>query len=176
MSKETAMLPIETTLKDGTAVSIRQIRPDDKAELKAGFDQLSTRSRRLRFLSVPSKLTDDQLRFLTEVDHVHHEALCAIDIGKGPRSGIGVIRYIKVKGKRGTAEFAVTVADAYQGRGVGRILVETLMDRARRNGFRTLVGYILEDNTPMLAIMKKLGAKLHREDETVYRAELRVKL
>ena len=172
VSEKSTMPFFQAILKDGTAILVRQIEPEDKAELKAGFDQLSARSRRLRFLSIPSRLTDDQLRFLTEVDHVHHEALCAIDIGKGPRCGVGVGRYIKVKGRRRTAEFAVTVVDAYQGLGLGTILVRLLMQRARKNGYRKLIGYILEENLPMLAVMKKLGGTLQRADETVYLAEL----
>jgi RimJ/RimL family protein N-acetyltransferase len=175
MSQKSEMVSIETTLKDGTVVLIRQIQPQDKAELKAGFNQLSARSRRLRFLSIPSRLTDDQLRFLTEVDHVRHEALCVIDIEKGPRCGIGVGRYVHVKGKRKTAEFAVTVLDAYQGRGLGTILVNLLMQRASKNGYRRLIGYILVENQPMLAVMRKLGAKLERADESVFRAELALK-
>jgi RimJ/RimL family protein N-acetyltransferase len=175
MRQKTEMLPVQTTLKDGKAVLIRQIQPEDKAELKAGFDQLSARSRRLRFLSIPSRLTDDQLRYFTEVDHVHHEAICAIDVEKGSRCGIGVARYIQAKGKRRTAEFAVTIADAHHGRGLGTILMQLLMQRARKNGFQRLVGYILDDNVPMLAMMKKLGATLRREDETVYLAELTLK-
>jgi len=166
------MQPFEANLKDGTPVLIRQVQPEDKAAIKTAYSRLSLRSRRLRFLNVPSRLTDGQLRFLTEVDHVNHEALCAIDIGSGSGIGIGIGRYNQTKEKHRTVEFAITVVDEYQGRGLGTILVKSLMRRARANRYQTMIGFILADNEPMLAIVRKLGASLQFDEIGVFRAEL----
>ncbi len=57
----------------------------------------------------------------------------------------------------GSAEFAVVVADAWQGRGLGHALMRMLVGCARRRGFRRLVGNVLAANAPMLALVARLG-------------------
>ena len=86
-----------------------------------------------RFLNPHGRLTAAELRYFTEVDHRDHEALIAVDPGSGV--GVGVARYIRDHERRDSAEIAVSVLEAWQGRGVGKALLRRL-GRARTCGER----------------------------------------
>ena len=142
------------TLRDGTTIHLRLLKPEDREKLREGFNRLSRQSKLFRFLSSPGKLTDRQLRYLTEIDHVHHLAWCAYVDDGGEESGIGVARYVRVEESTQEAEFAVTVADEFQNRGVGRALLDRLIHSAREKGVRKFSGYVLRDNAAMLHILE----------------------
>ena len=91
-------------LRDGTRVLVRQIRPEDRDRLAAGFEQLSPSSRYLRFHSALDHLSDDHLDYLTVVDHVDHEAVVAIDLERPDAPGIGVARYVREPYEHDVAE------------------------------------------------------------------------
>src|SRR6478672_9231609 len=107
--------PIHTALRDGTAVVLRPIRPDDKERLSEGLERLSKRSRFRRFLAPVTTLSAEQLAYLTEVDHFDHVAWVAT-LEANPDFGIGVARYVRLEDDHSVAEAAVTVLDDYQGR------------------------------------------------------------
>jgi GNAT superfamily N-acetyltransferase len=117
-------------LRDGARVLVRPIAPDDRAALAAGFARLSPESRFRRFLSPKKQLTEDDLDVLTRVDHHDHEALVALEADTG--EGIGVARFVRTGPDR--AEPAVVVADDWQGRGVGTLLLDLLAERAWEEG------------------------------------------
>jgi GNAT superfamily N-acetyltransferase len=94
------------------------------------------------------------LSYLTELDHHDHEALVAVgDDG----ALVGVARFVRRTGDRRAAEVAVTVADDWQGRGVGTTLLELLADRARAEGISRFTAIILARNRSMLALAEDLG-------------------
>ncbi|GGI09719.1 GNAT family N-acetyltransferase [Egicoccus halophilus] len=159
-------------LRDGTAVLIRQIRPEDRDRLAAGFAELSPASRYLRFHSAVDELSEEQLTYLTEVDHVDHEALVAVDLDRPERAGVGVARYVREPYERETAEAAITVADAYHGQGAGTLLLGALAARARANGVRVFRNYVLAGNHAMLEVFDHLGARRERENEQLWRVDL----
>lgn len=132
MSAESPVDATSVTLCDGSTVTVRQIRPDDKAVLSAGFKRLSAESRYRRFLTPMPKLNKSALAYLTEVNHHDHEALLALD---AHGNGVGVARYVR-RDASDAAEAAVAVIDDWQGRGVGTLLLELLADRAREEGVR----------------------------------------
>ena len=70
---------LRAPLKDGGELIIRPVEPEDKALLAQAYSGLSPDSRRRRFLAAPNRLTDEDLRYLTELDHLRHEALAGID-------------------------------------------------------------------------------------------------
>jgi GNAT superfamily N-acetyltransferase len=161
----------DVRLRDGTAVTIRPIRPDDRRGLEEAFERLSGRSRYLRFHAPVDHLTDAQLRFLTEVDHDTHVALVAVPRDEaGP--GLGVARYVRLTQDRGVAEAAVVVVDAWQGRGLGTLLLAALATRAARGGVRVFRNYVLAENTPVVALFDQLGAERKEDEPGVYRIDL----
>lgn len=133
-------------LAGGERVRIRSITPDDRAELAQAYLRLSPQSRRLRFLSPPHQLTDAMLRYLTCVDGVNHAALVAIAEDERGQPGVGVARYVRLAGDSDTAEVAVTVLDDHEGRGIGSLLLEMVLERALRHGIRRVRGYVAGDN------------------------------
>lgn len=90
----------------------------------------------------------------------------------GGETLIGVARYVLDKSNE-SAEFAIVVADAWQGRGIGKRLLAKLIEVARQRGVKRLYGEVLGTNRPMLEFVRKLGFKLERhEDATLTRASL----
>jgi len=155
-------------LRDGSQVSIRQVRPADAALLADGFARLSVQSRWLRFLTSKSELSPAELRYFTELDHHNHEALAAVDASDG--RGLGVARFIRLTEHPDTAEVAVTVVDDWQGRGLGTELLIRLTDRARQEGIRRFTAMVATDNEAVLGLLQDINADVtvtHRGAGTV---------
>jgi GNAT superfamily N-acetyltransferase len=142
-------------LRDGTRVLVRPIEPDDRERLLEGFEHLSDESRYRRFLAPMPELSESTLRYLTEVDHRDHEALVALVEATG--QGIGVARYVRQPDRPEVAEAAVTVADEWQGRGAGTLLLELLAARAREEGIERFSALVLATNREMLELLETLG-------------------
>jgi RimJ/RimL family protein N-acetyltransferase len=145
---------VRVELRDGSAVTVRPIRPADRDAVRHGFNGLSEQSRYQRFLSPMTELSESQLRYLTEVDHHDHEALIAFDAETG--EGIGVARFVRLD-DGASAEAAITVVDAWQGRGVGTALAHLLADRARAEGVERLTSLLLASNRQMRDLLASLG-------------------
>ena len=146
---------IEVVLRDGSRVEIRALSAADQAGLASGFERLSERSRYRRFLSPIPQLTPKQLAYFTDVDHHDHEALVAIE--PASRDGLGVARYVRSRDDPNEAEFAVAVADDWQGRGLGTALLRQLAARAREEGVTWFTGLVLGENRSMLHMLGTLG-------------------
>jgi RimJ/RimL family protein N-acetyltransferase len=131
-------------LDNGVEVLIRAIRPDDKALLTAGMDQLSERSVYQRFLVPKGRLTDDELRYLTEIDFRDHVAFVAVR-PEEPDVLLGVGRWIRLADEE-VAEIAFVVADDLQHQGLGTALAGALADAARERGVRRFVATVLPNN------------------------------
>jgi GNAT superfamily N-acetyltransferase len=143
------------TLQDGTRLLVGRVTAHDAPTLAAGFARLSEESRRLRFLSSKPRLSQSELRYLTEVDGHNHEALGAIDPETG--RGVGIARYVRDEHNPTRAEAAVTVADEWQRRGVGKLLLGRLTERARAEGITHFTALVSADNAGMRALVKQLG-------------------
>ena len=144
----------EIALRDGRRVPVRPMRPDD-ADLELRFVRgLSERSRYQRFLNQMVELPPEMLARFTQLDYDRELALVALDPADGEFIAVG--RYApNADGE--TAEFALTVGDAWQGKGVGRALLERLCACAKDAGYTTLFGHILHANHDMLDLAKGLG-------------------
>lgn len=160
------------TLRDGAEVLLRQIRPQDRDRLAAGLRELSPESRYLRFHEDRTEFTPEQLAYLTEVDHVDHEAIVAVDLDEPAHPGIGVARFIREPYERQVAEVAVTVADRYHGRGAGTLLLGALAARAREQGIEVFRHYVLARNEAMLNVLIDLGATCELEANGLWRVDL----
>jgi GNAT superfamily N-acetyltransferase len=137
------------------ALDVRPIEAGDKEALAAGVGQSSNKSVYQRFLSAHPRLTAAELRYFTEVDHHDHEALIAMDPVSG--NSIAVARYVRDPEREASAEIAVLVLDAWQGRGVGKLLLRRLADRARAEGIRRFTGIMMAENRPMRHLFEDLG-------------------
>jgi RimJ/RimL family protein N-acetyltransferase len=137
-----------------TAPDIRPIEPGDKPSVKAFYHDLSDRSKRLRFLVPTNEISDEDLEYLTDVDHRRHEAMVALD---GDRI-IGVARYVRVPRDRESAEVAVVVVDDKQNQGIGTALLDSLTERARENGIVRYTALVSPDNDIVLGALDRAGA------------------
>ncbi|MEL6615362.1 MAG: GNAT family N-acetyltransferase [Bacteroidota bacterium] len=151
-------------LRDGSPVGLRPLVPSDAGQLLAGFAALSSRSRRLRFLSPLSHLTPEQVRYLTEIDQETHIAWGAVDLSEAERPGVGVARMVRLPEASGVAEFSLTVLDPMQGKGLGSLMLALLVALARLRGIEVLRGYVARDNTRMTAWLTRLGARTEQDD------------
>ncbi len=150
------------TLRDGARVRLRPIAPDDKPLLAASFERLSEESRYRRFFTHKNQLSAAELDYFVDVDHKDREAIIAIE----PSSGelLGVARYIRWGEDAEVAEVAVTVADDWQGRGLGRALTDRLTYRARRAGVCRFSAIVLCDNRAALGLLEGAGIIRRRSD------------
>jgi len=153
----------EIALADGARLPLRSIRPDDAPRLVRFFHGLSERSRYQRFMQHLNALPPSLLERFTNVDQRRSLALVVLDPAGGEFVAVG--RYAPTGGGA-NAEFALTVADAWQAKGIGRRLLERLCDLARRAGYQALYGRILDDNREMLDLAAKLGFTRQARDGT----------
>jgi len=144
------------TLRDGTRVVIRPIRPEDR-QIESDFvHNLSDESRYFRFFNAVRDLDETALTRFTQVDYNREMALIALICQNGRETEIGVARYVVNPDGR-SCEFAIVVADAWQRRGIASKLMHGLMEASRRRGLETMEGWVLSGNTRMLALADGLG-------------------
>jgi acetyltransferase len=150
----------DVALRDGTKLHVRPIRPED-AELERAFvNGLSEQTRYFRFFYRLHELTPAMLARFTQVDYDREVALVAINDSGGTPVFVGVARYIANPDQE-SAEFAVVVADAWQGRGVARTLMERLIDCAKVRGLSRLEGAVLRGNANMRHFTEAIGFVTH---------------
>jgi RimJ/RimL family protein N-acetyltransferase len=146
-------------LADGARLGVRPISPDDRDTFSSWFGRLTPESRRRRFHGPKPKLSARELTYLTEVDHVTHTALMAVD-AQGRM--VGEARYATADPASRTADFAITVADAWQGRGVGSRLIGVLVERACEEGIRRFKAPVLTSNHEAIRVLERLGSTTRR--------------
>ena len=152
------------TLGDGTAVTLRPIRPDD-AELEQAFVRnLSDESRYYRFMDTVRELSPQMLSHFTRVDYDRHMALIAVADCDGRETEVGVARYFAGDDRR-RCEFAIVVADGWQRKGLGTRLMQALMAAARDAGVVSMEGEVLASNHKMLQFTAGLGFKAHFNEQ-----------
>lgn len=157
----------------GQSVVLRTLRREDIDIEDSFLRALSAESRHNRLLGGMIQITPEYLERLTTVDFSRDMALAAVLMLDGREVLIGVARYVREAEGR-ACEFALVVADAWQGRGIGRRMMEKLIAVARARGLNELYGDVLSTNRPMLDFCRKLGFTLGRnpDDATVTRATL----
>jgi GNAT superfamily N-acetyltransferase len=154
-TNELVRLGAPIALRDGARIRIRQGHQSDRDLLLRGFARLSPESRYRRFLVPMPELSEQAVRYLTQIDHHDHEAIIALDEATG--EGIGVARYVRDPSRLEAAELAVTVIDDWQARGIGTLLAEVLSARAREEGITTFTALMLAENDEMMDVLSRLG-------------------
>jgi GNAT superfamily N-acetyltransferase len=157
-----------TSLEDGRRVRLRWIVPADADLLRLGFARLSMASRLTRFFAPLHALSDDAIRYLTQVDGINHAALVAVSApGDGPscdERGFGVARFVRLAGDPRRAEVAVTVVDEAQGQGLGRQLLAAIAIAAQERGVETFTMYVLWSSARVRRLLLALGAERRGRD------------
>jgi RimJ/RimL family protein N-acetyltransferase len=151
-------LPGELSLRDGTPAMIWPLLPTDGQALREMFRRLSLESRQRRFLSSLSDLDDAMIqRLVGKVDGVHHIALVLVVLPPdGEEWPVGVARLVQDPADPASAEVAFTVADEWQGRGVGTALAKALIQR-RPAAVRRLRADVEAENLASLALLTRAG-------------------
>src|SRR3954468_400408 len=148
----------DVLLSDGSAVHLREIRPDDAAAIVDLHSRLSERTRYLRYFSPYPRIPERDLDRFVNVDHHDREAFVIVS---GPRI-MAVGRYERLGPDSPEAEVAFVVEDAHQGRGIGSVLLEHLAEAARENGISRFVAEVLPQNGGMLRVFSDSGYQVQR--------------
>lgn len=143
-------------LRSGTRVALRLIRPEDKELLRAGFERLSPASRYARFLAPKASLSDEELRYLCEVDHENHFAIGAVR-DDDPAVGLGIARFIRLADRPDTAEPAIAVIDDIQHQGLGSLLGLRLIAAAQERGITRFRCEVLSSNATMAGLLAQIA-------------------
>ncbi|HYW64293.1 MAG TPA: GNAT family N-acetyltransferase [Bradyrhizobium sp.] len=155
-------------LRDGTAVEIRALRPEDEAEMLTALEHTSAQSLQRRFFAMKRHFSDKERAFFMHVDFKNHVALVVLAEQAGRQTIIGGGRYIVFEA--GRAEMAFVVIDAWQGRGVGSLLMDHLDRIASNAGLQELTAEVLPENKAMRTVFGKFGFRpaAHRDPQTVH--------
>lgn len=167
MASYPADFELDVVLKDGEVVQLRPIRPDDFDAHRRFLSRVGPRSLYQRFFRVKEGFSEEEVRHFTAVDYESRMALVAVHEG----DIVGVGRY-DVTEERRTAEVAFLVEDAYQGRGIGSLLLQHLTAYARLRGIERFEAFVLADNMAMLRLFRNSGYRLTRQlAEGIYTIE-----
>jgi acetyl coenzyme A synthetase (ADP forming)-like protein len=157
----------EVLLKDGTRMMLRPIRSDDTELWLAFVSRLSQRTKYLRFHSVPKLGPEDAIRFCT-LDYTNIFAFAAEVIEDQRKDIVAIGRYYRLPDRR-SAEVALVIEDAYQGKGIGTKLMELLANVAREHDITAFEAYVLAENKEMMAVLVDYGFHITSEyQEGVY--------
>lgn len=152
-------------LRDGTPVTLRPIRPEDEPLMIAFHATLSEQSvyyRYFRSFTLDRRVDHERLSRICFLDYDREIALVAVvQHQQQPTTIIGVGRIIRQR-ESDSAEFALLISDGFQGHGLGSELLVRLVDIARREGLRRLVGYILPENRGMIRVAERVGFRIKR--------------
>lgn len=150
----------EVRLRDGTRVLLRLVRAGDEELLREGFQRMSPISRYRRFLMAKSGLSDAELAMLTDTDGWNHVAIGAASLdGDAIDEPLAVARFVRIEPDGDVAEAAIAVVDAWQGKGLGRILFRRLAAAAEERGVRRFRVEMLAENEQMRALTRVLGPR-----------------
>lgn len=142
-------------LSDGSRIEIRAIRREDEADMLAAIGKTSAQSLQRRFFAMKRHFSESERAFFTEVDFINHVAIVALADDANEKVIIGGGRYIVFE--PGRAEMAFVVVDAWQGRGVGSILMRHLIILASNAGLQELTAEVLPENAAMIRVFGKFG-------------------
>lgn len=149
------------TLRDGTLVSVRLLRAEDRQLLREGFERLSPTSRYRRFFRPKAELTDAELNYLSEIDGEHHFAIGAVrESEDGTSEPLGIARFVRLSEELNVAEAAIAVIDPMQGKGLGKLLLHRLAQAALERSVERFRCTVLAENEAMQELFRELDPTL----------------
>jgi GNAT superfamily N-acetyltransferase len=147
--------------RDGGVIALRAIRPDDKRRLCEHFRHLGPTSAYFRFFSPKRRISEQDLSSLTEIDFLRNVTLVATMSIQGAERIVGLGQYVLDDDRSRRAQLACSVVDAYQGRGIGALLIKHVVGIARARGVSEFAADVLGDNHTMLQLLTKSGLATH---------------
>jgi len=158
-------------LRDGAAIFIRPIRPQDERLYADFFSSVTQEDLRLRFFAPIKEFSHGMIARFTQIDYARAMAFVAIDEATGTL--LGVVR-LHANSDYDTAEYAVLVRSGLKGKGLGWTLMQHIIEYARSEGLRSLEGQVLQDNATMLKMCTELGfhIALDPHDAGTYKVRL----
>ena len=154
----------DAILKGGSSTHIRAIRPSDNQKLIDAFYRLTSESRYFRFFGHKHKLSEEEAKYLTEIDFDVHVAIVATVQSNNQEEIVGVARYHQHENKNSerVAEFSIAVNDDHQNLSVGTLLFKQLVIIAKKQSICIMEADILLGNKGMLKIVDRSGYKYER--------------
>ena len=160
-------------LRDGTEVLLRPIRPEDEPLQHELFTTLSQETVMERFFNVIKEMSHEMLVRFCNIDYDREIAIVAETKKDHERRIVGISRLIIEPG--GSAQFAVLVHDEFQGRGLGRKLIDVLIGLAQERGLREVYGVTLSTNRRLLKLVKSLGFRAALQPGGITGVKLKLK-
>ncbi|WP_373716896.1 GNAT family N-acetyltransferase [Roseateles sp.] len=155
---------VRTLPWQGRELLLRPIRPEDEAQHRAFLEAASPEDMRMRFFQAPHRLSHDELARLTQIDYEREMAFIAVDEhAPGGARTLGVVRLVRDPDNV-EAEFALMVRTDVKHQGLGRLLMQALLDYAAAAGTQRIVGHVLRENHAMLGLLRPLGFHLRPDD------------
>jgi RimJ/RimL family protein N-acetyltransferase len=152
-------------LKNGIAITLRAIRPDDRERLRTAFGHLDPATIYKRFFGAKRELSEAELTAATAVDFHVVVALVAV-LDSNPETIIGGGRYVRSPGPNSpNAEVAFTVEEDYQGLGLASLILRELSAIAKAAGVSRFSAEVLPANTAMLRVFRNSGLALSSRTE-----------
>ena len=149
------------SLRDGREVTLRAIAETDATEIVQAFERLSAESRYSRFMRYKKELDEAAVQHGVRPHPGREFAFVATIPATDGIDIVGAGQYVRARdGCDSTCEFAITVAEDWRGSGLATRLLASLVRRARRDGYETMEGWVMTQNTPMLAVARKLKFKI----------------
>jgi RimJ/RimL family protein N-acetyltransferase len=145
-------------LRDGYPIEIRALRHEDEADMLAAIEQTSVQSLQRRFFVMKRRFSEQERAYFMDIDFKNHVAIVALADETDRKVIVGGGRYIVFE--PGRAEMAFVVIDAWQGRGVGSVLMRHLIKIANEAGLKELTAEVLPENKAMMKVFGKFGFSL----------------
>jgi len=162
---------------NGRRVTIRPMLPQDFELQREFFHSLSPMARYARFMAAFNELPDAVAARLSKIDYSSHLALLAEIFEGRQQTMIGEARYVIEEHDPTSCEFAIAVADDWQGHGIGNALLARLEREAAASGIRRMLADTLYDNKPMRALAARNGyaVTMNHEDARLVRLEKKLR-
>jgi len=149
-------------LRDGTAIFVRPVRPEDEPLYRPFFAAVTPEDLRLRFFAPLKDFSHPFIARLTQIDYARAMALLALDEQSGAL--LGVVR-LHADANYDKGEYAILVRSDFKGRGLGWMLMQLIIEYARTEGIRLIYGQVLHENTAMLEMCRALGFQVASDPE-----------
>lgn len=144
----------DAALRDGTRILVRPVRPEDEPLYGPFLATVTQNDLRLRFFAPVKEFGHSFIARFTQIDYARAMAFIAIEESSGKM--LGVVR-LHADADYDSGEYAVLVRSDLQGRGLGYLLMQMIIEYARAEGLKTIEGQVLSENNAMLAMCRELG-------------------